>query len=120
MMVDKVAVDELIAEIDGYLAKELSDAIRRTLKIATAGYDCGNGACGCHSDDSTNERVELGFWSRLDTPARVTVVDDEIVDLECEYGGHNLLAGSLAKLRSAQVRQLSGPCRRVKPQIPTS
>ncbi len=48
------------------------------------------------------------------------MLDDEIVDLECEYGGHNLLAGSLAKLRSAQVRQLSGTCRRVKPQIPTS
>ena len=120
MMMDKVAVDELIDGIDSYLTELLRAAAHQTLKTASAGYECENWSCDCHSDDSFYDREELGFWSRLDSPARVTVLDGEIVDLECEYGGHNLLAGSLAKLRSAHVRQLSGPCRRVKPQIPTS
>ena len=31
MMVDKVAVDEMIDEIDSYLAEQLEDAIHRTL-----------------------------------------------------------------------------------------
>ena len=53
-MVDKVAVDELIDGIDSYLTELLRAAAHQTLKTAAVSYDCENGSCGCHGDDSTN------------------------------------------------------------------
>ena len=105
-MVDKVAVDELIDEIDSYLAEQLADAIRRTLDTASLPHECRARKCGC-IHDVVHRKDDVGFWSPSNRPAMVTVLDGEIVDLEGEFSNNNELSASWVRgVRSGQINQL--------------
>ena len=111
MMANRAAVDALMAEIDDYLSDQLEDAIRRTLKTASLPHECNRRKCGCVKD-GVYWRHDVGFWSPSNRPAMVTVVDDEIVDLEGEFSSNKDLSASwLRGVRSGQINQLNGFCR---------
>ena len=110
-MADRAAVDELIADIDHYLAEELKDAIRRTLNTASLPHDCNARKCGC-IHDAVHRKDEVGFWSPSNRPAMVTVLDDEIVELEGDFSKNKELSASWMRgVRSGQINQLNGFCR---------
>ena len=107
-MADRAAVDALIAEIDGYLAAQLEDAIHRTLATASVPHECNRRKCGCVKD-GVYWRHDVEFWSPSNRPAMVTVLDGEIVELEGEFSRNKDLSASwLRGVRSGQINQLKG------------
>ena len=108
MMADRVAIDTLIDEIDDYLSAQLEDAIRRTLRTASLPHDCNRRKCEC-VHDAVRRKDDVGFWSPSNRPAMVTVVDDEIVELEGEFSRNKDLSASwLRGVRSSQINQHLG------------
>ena len=105
-MPDRVAVDELIAEIDGYLAEQLADAIRWTLDTASLPHEFRARKCGC-IHDAVHRKDDAGFWSPSNRPAMVTVLAGEIVDLEGEFTSNTLSASWVRGVRSGQINQLT-------------
>lgn len=113
-MADRAAADALINEIDGWLAEQLNDAIRRTLASACAPYECTKRQCDCVYD-VVHRKDDVGFWSPINWPAMVTVLDDEIVELVGEFNRNTGLSASWVRgVRSGQINQLGGFCRGVK------
>ena len=107
----RAKVDELIAEIDGYLAAQLEAAIRRTLATACVPHECNRRKCDCFHD-AVRRKDDVGFWSPSNRPAMVTVLDGEIVDLVGEFSHNKELSASWVRgVRSGQINQLNGFCR---------
>ena len=110
-MADRAAVDELIAEIDNYLAAQLEAAIRRTLATASVPNECNRRKCGC-IHDAVHRKEDVGLWSPINWPAMVTILDGEIVELEDEFSSTREMSASWMRgVRSGQINQLNGFCR---------
>ena len=111
MMADRVAIDTLIDEIDDYLSAQLEAAIRRTLTTASEPHECNRRKCGC-IHDAVHRKDDVGFWSPINWPAMVTVLDNKIVDLVGEFSRNkDLTASWMRGVRSGQINQLNGFCR---------
>lgn len=106
-MADDAAIDELISDIDHHLAELLKEAIRRTLDTASLQHDCNRSKCGC-IHDAVHRKVDVGFWSPINWPAMVTVVDGEIVELEGEFNRNTEPESWVRGVRSGQINQLKG------------
>ena len=107
-MADSAAIEKLVAEIDDYLAKQLEDAIRRTLDTASLPHECRARKCGC-IHDAVHRKDDVGFWSPINWPAMVTVLDREIVELVGEFTRNRELSPSWVRgVRSGQINQLQG------------
>ena len=107
-MADCAAVDTLIAEIDDCVQSQLEDAIRRTLRTASLPHDCNRRKCDCVYD-VTRRKDEVGFWSPINWPAMVTVLNGEIVELKGEFSRNKELSASWVRgVRSGQINQLNG------------